>query len=176
MSDLREILGREADARLAGAVIPAVSDLHRRVELPARADRRHTSWLAPVIAAAAVVALVIGVAQLPSLKHDAGEQTAVIPPAPKLGPVVPPLVVRQRLGAPPGHLNGPAVTSAQELAISPPNKDGVRLRTVAVVTPHSPDQKGNPRVNRCRYTYTAPGTPVFNGRCDWALPVDLYPT
>src|SRR4051812_14803241 len=127
MSDLRDVLVREADARLAGAVIPAVGDLHRRVELSVRPSRRRTSRLAPVVAAAAVIALVVGVAQLPSLKHRAAEQTAVIPPAPKLSAVVPPLVVRQRLGAPYGHLNGPPVATAETLAMSP-SKNGVRLR------------------------------------------------
>jgi hypothetical protein len=173
---LRDVVVRSADARVAGAGIPPVEQIHRRVELSSRAPRRRPGWLAPLVAATCVIALVVGIAQLPSLKHDAGEQPAVIPPAPTLSAVVPPLVVRQRLGAPPGHLNGPAVASAQTLAISPPNGAGVRLRTVAVITPHSPDSKGSPRVNRCRYTYTAPGEPVFNGRCDWALPAELYPT
>ncbi|MDT7572581.1 MAG: hypothetical protein QOE05_2755 [Actinomycetota bacterium] len=174
---LSDLLAREADARIAGAVVPSVDEIHRRAELPSRAvRRRRISWLAPVVAAACVIALVLGVAQLPSLKHREAAQTAVIPPAPTLEPVVPPLVVRQRLGAPFGHLNGPPVASAQTLAVSPTKKNGRALRTVAVVTPHTLDRNGNPRVNRCRYTYTEPGTPVFSGRCDWALPVELYPT
>jgi hypothetical protein len=173
MSDvLRELLRDAADARLSATGIPPVSVIHARVELPGRRPRR-TRWLAPVVAAAAVVALVIAVAQLPSLHREAGEPAVVVPPAPKLVDVVPPLVVRQRLGAPAGHLNGPAVASAETLAVSPDSDEAGRLRTVAVVTPHAPDGKGNPLVNRCRYTYSEPDAAALNGRCDWAVAATL---
>jgi hypothetical protein len=168
---LRDLLVREADARVNGAVIPAVGEIHRRADLPRRAvPRRRPGWLPPVVAAGVVIALVLGVAQVRTFKHDASEDPAVIPPAPKLVSVVPPLVVRQRLGAPPGHLNGPPVASASTLAVSPAKKNGLALRTVAVVTPHAPDGQGNPLVNRCRYTYAEPAAPFFNGRCSWAAP------
>jgi hypothetical protein len=171
---LRALLTREAEARLAGTAIPPVGELHRRATAPVEAERRRRAWLTPFLAAAAVIVVVAAAAQVPALRHRAAE-TAVIPPAPTLGPVVPPLVVRQRLGAPFGHLNGPPVASAQTLAISPANQDGLRLRTVAVVTPHTPDREGRPRVNRCVYTYSTPGAAAMHGRCDWALSATLWP-
>ena len=171
--DVRAVLTRASDARLADAVIPPVSEIHRRAELGPALALRRPSWLAPVVAAAAVIALVLGVAQLPSLRQDTDQVAVKIPPAPKLEPVVPPMVVRTRLGAPPGHLNGPPVASAQTLAVAPSRAHGRGLRTVAVVTPHTPDRAGNPRVNRCLYTYSEPDSSELYGRCDWAQPVEL---
>src|SRR5438270_13821648 len=100
---IRDLVVRSADARIAGTRIPAVEEIHRRVAFSSHAPRRRPGWLAPLVAAACVIALVIGIAQLPSPKHEAGQQPAVIPPAPTLSAVVPPLVVRKRLGAPAGH-------------------------------------------------------------------------
>lgn len=165
--DLRAVLAREADARIGFEPVPPVSGVNRRRAQESRLPRRR-AWLAPGLAVAAVIAVAAGVSQLPAM-HDRPARTATIPPAPKLAPVVPPLVVAKRLGAPAGHLNGPAVASADTLAISPTRKNGLGLRTVAVVTPHAPDAAGHPRVNRCLYTYSEPDPVALHGRCDWSV-------
>lgn len=166
--DLRTLIAREADARIAHEAIPPVADVHRRVPRASGPRPARRAWVAPVLAAAAVIAVAAGVAQLPAL-HGTSERTVAIPPPPTLAPVVPPAVVAKRLGAPAGHLNGPPVASAETLAISPVRKGGLGLRTVAVVTPHAPDAAGQPRVNRCVYTYSEPDPVALHGRCDWSV-------
>jgi hypothetical protein len=166
-NDLRAVLAREADARIAGEPVPPIGGIHHRVPAQLSPQPRRL-WPAPGLAVAAVIAVAAGVAQLPAL-HDDPARPAAIPPAPKLEPVAPPLVVAKRLGAPAGHLNGPPVASADTLAISPVRQDGLGLRTVAVVTPHAPDAAGRPRVNRCLYTYSEPDPMAMHGRCDWSV-------
>jgi hypothetical protein len=172
MSDaLRTILTVEADALSRYEPVPDVAAVKRRTASPGRAGgRRLAGWTAPAAAAVLVVAVALGAFVL----HTAGTHRRgvfAVPPPPVLGKVVPPLQVRQRLGAPPGHVNGPPVRQADALAVSQPSADGLTLRTVGVVRPHAtPDAKGRPRVDRCVYTYTTPRADVLNGRCAWAQP------
>ncbi|MCU1591418.1 MAG: hypothetical protein JWP11_2674 [Frankiales bacterium] len=165
---LRTVLTDAAYDAAVGEPVPHVAAVHARASAQRTLSRRRSGRLAPVLAALLVLAVAVGATFLLRPLAHRGE-VATIPPPPKLGPVVPPLVVRQRLGAPPGHLNGPAVSTADLLAISPTTHDGGVLRTVGVVRPHAtPDAKGRPRLDRCLYTYSHPGELVLAGRCDWA--------
>lgn len=170
MSDLlRSALTEEADRRLAGAAVPPVGAVHARMR---RVSRRQHAWGAPTVAALVVIALALGTAYSLHPLTNRTTPAVVVPPAPKLGSIIPPLVVRTRLGAPSGHVNGPAVPAADVLAVSPTRQDGLFLRTVGVERPHStPDAQGRPRVERCVYTYTDPGAAVLEGGCDWTAPV-----
>jgi hypothetical protein len=168
---LRDVLVEAADRRLAGHAVPAVHDVHVRASRRTRPPRRRLGWAAPAVAVVVVVAIALGTVYfLRPLAHRA-TPAVVVPPAPKLGTVVPPLVVRQRLGAPFAHVNGPAVPAAKLLAVSPTASEGLRLRTVGIARPHStPDAQGRPRVERCVYTYSDPGAAVLQGSCDWTAP------
>jgi hypothetical protein len=135
-----------------------------------RPHRRH-GWAAPLVAALVVLAVALGTAYFLHPLTERSSPAIKVPPSPTLGTLVPPLVVRQRLGAPFAHVNGPAVPDAQLLAASPTVSEGLRLRTVGVERPHAtPDAQGRPRVERCVYTYTDPDAAVLQGSCDWTAP------
>src|SRR4051812_41126221 len=165
---LSTLLRTEADAIVAAEPIPPLGQLSRHRPVPVPEHRRRYGFLAPALAAAVVAAVALGTLALHRPAHRA--ETFVVPPPPHLGQIVPPLVVRTRLGAPPGHVNGPPVDAADALAVSPEASDGLSLHTVGVVRPHAtPDAQGNPRIDRCVYTYSDPDAEALHGRCIWAL-------
>lgn len=160
---LGELLRAEADRLVADEQIPPVDGLRERRGRPSA-----TRLLAPALAAAAVVGLVLGVQQVTG--YQAGDEPAVRPSPAALVRIVPPTVVRTRLGAPSGHVNGPAVAAADQQAASAPGPGGLVLRTVAAARPSRRiDPQGEPLVDRCRYTYSDPGLRVLHGRCDWGV-------
>lgn len=74
--------------------------------------------------------------------------------------------MQTRLGAPSGHLNGPAVGTADVHAAT--QQEGFVLRTVASTRPSlRVDPQGEQLVDRCRYTYSAPDAAALHGSCDW---------
>jgi hypothetical protein len=178
MSDrLGALLSDAADARVAGEPIPPVGVVRSRAAASTGSrsrPRRRLTLFAPVVAAGMAALVAVGAYAVGAAAHRAHQR--VVPVAPTLGPVVPPLLVREKLGAPPGHTRGPAVPSADGLAVSPSARNGVRLRTAGVMRPHAtPDAKGHPRLDRCIYTYSQPGESVQAGRCEWALSTPLRP-
>lgn len=173
MADRVGSLLRDAAEHLCAAErIPDVATVRARVHRsPGPVSRR--AWV-PALAALAVVGVVGAVQLIPQGGRD--QQPVTIPPPPTLGQVVPPMEVRTRLGAPGGHLNGPAVAAADLLAVAPAEQDGLSLKTVGVVRPRpKPDAQGRPLVDRCVYTYSEPARTVLDGSCQWAVPAAGYP-
>ena len=166
-----DALRLEADRRADGQHVPPVSAVHARLRraAPQRARRRAL----PALAAAAAIAVALVAQQLPT---GGDQEPVVIPPPPVLGAVAPPPLVATRLGAPGGHLNGPAVESSDVLAVSPEPLHGRTLRTVGVVRPRpEPDPQGRPLVDRCVYTYSEPSAGAPVGGCRYARPADAEP-
>lgn len=168
--DLRRVLASPAvqpvPRLVADEAVPVLSETGR-----IRQPRERV--LVPLLAAAGVVAVVLVAGQL---RPAAGPVPLAIQPSPTLGAVVPPDVVRRRLGALPGHVNGPPVATADLLAISPTAPNGVTLRTVAAVRPRAkPDRNGVAQLDRCLVTYSDPGRSVLEGNCDWGVPADSGP-
>lgn len=168
MPDPMGALLRDTAARLcADEPVPDVSAVHHNVR-SVQATRRRRA-LVPVVAAVAVVAVAAS-AQLVA-QGAADPAPVAMPSPPVLGTVVPPMEVRTRLGAPGGHVNGPAVADADLLAVAPHQQEGLGLRTVGVVRPRpKPDAEGRPLVDRCIYTYSDPTLEVLDGECQWARP------
>lgn len=160
MSDaMGDLLRAEADRLVAGEQVPPFA--LGRPDAP-RQGRR----LAPLLAAACVAALVVGVQQV-DVNREAAAPAVRPSPAP-LTTVVPPRVVRTRLGAPSGHVNGPAVPRADRQAAAA--GDGLVLTTAAVSRPslrRVPAGSGR-LVDRCRYTYDQDLTVVV-GQCSWSV-------
>ena len=173
MSDrLHALLSDEADARVADAQVPPVAIVYAR-RRPRPAHRRRWGVMAPVAVAAAVLVVAAGAQLIASPPSDPTPASVVVPPPPRLGVVVPPLQVREKLGAQGGHSAGPAVPSGDALAVSQPSADGEVLRTVGVVRPLAvPDGEGRPRVDRCVSTYSDPGVGTLHGYCRWGGPAD----
>lgn len=178
---LHALLNAEADRRVAGEAVPPVSSVGvRRVAgegVPTassvrvrRVSGRRSSGLriaGPMLAAAAaVVAIVLVAGQLAGPRPPS---KLVIETPPQLGAVAPAAAAATRLGAPPGHVNGPAVTTGDLLAVSPSALDGQRLRMVGAVR----DSTRAGLVDRCTAVTTEPAGTLLDSSCDWSLKPDL---
>jgi hypothetical protein len=167
---LHALLNDRADALVAGQPVPPVAVVYRRQRPRPGVTARRWGVIAPIVVAVAVLAVVGGTRLIAAAPKPAAP-AVVVPPPPTLGVVVPPVAVREKLGAQGGHSAGPAVPEADALALSQPAADGTVLRTVGVVRPiPTPDGDGNARVDRCTATYSDPGDGVLHGRCLWGSP------
>ena len=179
---LRSMLNDEADRRVADEPVPPVSVIRgraaeQRPRMPRGpvVSRLMPALLVPVMVAALVSGMVVGVQQLRPVREV---QPAVVvpPPPPVLGVVVPPVTVRKRLGAAFGHSTGPPVATADLLAVSPVPQGSLTLKTVGVVKARPKDAHVPRRVDRCLVTYTDPGARDVKGECLPAFPaVDPTP-
>ena len=151
MADPLAVLLREAaEARAAGVRAPGWSS-------PAVPARPRARRLAPVLAAAAALLVVVGSSVLPGVL-DRGPD---LPPPPDLVALQPPDAVARVLGAPLGHTAGEPVPEAQELAVAPGDRP---LRTVGVLRP-----RADGTVDRCTATYGGADDVLLQDACEYAL-------
>ena len=173
MSDpLAILLAAEADRRVAGQGVPPLDAVRVRRVVPRRRSALRTA--APLVAAAAsVVAVVLVAGQLhaPTPPRLALEPppALVLDAPPQLGVVAVAASAATRLGAPSGHVNGPAVEKGDLLAASPTERSGQELRLVGAF-------RDSPRVglvDRCTAVTTEPGGELLDSACTWSQPPDV---